>query len=184
MRGFASAVAIALAVAVFAFAFASQSADSGRLSAQVLALESQVLHERSLDAMEMGDWAFRDALIDSGYAFKGCGLHTSDFCANLSANFGNYSIAAGNALGERLYSVNFTPALSCREAAAGADGFQVSYRTNYTLAMLANSSSVRESRLLANASTVDLNHTTEDVFQLRLRDDSGNELYYLSFACP
>ena len=184
MKGFFYAVAAVLAVTVFAFAFASLSASRAAGAVELEALESQLVHQRALDSLAMEDAAFYDALIDSGYSRMSCAVAAADFCLNFTDSFYNYSIDAEEVLNDSFFSVSLSPAAFCRLAATGMDGYQETYYANYSLAALVNSTSVFEPRNAANESLLDLNHSGEGVFKLRLRDASGNELHYVEFACP
>lgn len=186
MRGFLSSVAVGFAVAVIAFAFAASTIQQSESSASLLAFESQVVHERALDARALADAAFKDALIDAGYASSPCpGWFSTDFCGNLTASFSSYLNETAEALNDSAYSVAFEPLVVSCAPAPPQDGYASAYYATYSLAARVNSSKASEAFGLANASSVDVNLTADDpqVFQLRLRYPSGWVLHSFGFSC-
>ena len=184
MRGFLSSVAVGFAVAVLAFAFAVSTIQLLEANSSVLALESQVVHERALDARALADAAFHDALIDAGYASMPCAGPSDGFCQNLTAGFPLYLNNVSEALNDSLYSVLFEAAVSC-VSVPPQGGYAAGYYANYSLIARVNSSKASELFDLANATLADVNLTTIDpqAFQLRLRYPSGAVLHSFEFSC-
>jgi len=184
LRGFLSSVAVGFAVAVLAFAFAASTIQLLEANASVLAFESQVVHERALDARALADAAFHDALIDAGYASMPCAGLSDGFCQNLTAVFPLYLTNVSEALNDSAYSVAFDAAVSCASVPPQG-GYAASYYAIYSLVARVNSSKASESFDLANASFTDVNLTANDpqAFQLRLRYPSGAELHPFEFSC-